>query len=147
MSFKMPIISWRKLSGFNTMMFLPYHSNSCRKSRRGLTARVCGFSPPAHFPSDRYRSNLHNNSLESGTSSSLPATDVSRKSSSGNWCGRKENNRKREKIAHEMHYISSIDKPLYSMLYFLNFPVTWKKCSAFSFTIPITTSLAWRLTS
>ena len=29
-------------------------------------------------------------------------------------------------------YISSIDKPLYSILYLLNFPVAWKKCSAFS---------------
>lgn len=29
-------------------------------------------------------------------------------------------------------YISSIDKPLYSILYLLNFPVVWKKCPAFS---------------
>ena len=29
-------------------------------------------------------------------------------------------------------YISSIDKPLYSILYLLNFPVAWKKCPAFS---------------
>ena len=45
------------------------------------------------------------------------------------------------------YYISSIDNPLYSMSYLLNLPVVWKKCSAFSFTIPITTSLACRLTS
>lgn len=29
-------------------------------------------------------------------------------------------------------YISSIDKPLYSILYLLNFPVAWKKCQAYS---------------
>lgn len=29
-------------------------------------------------------------------------------------------------------YISSIDKPLYSISYLLNFPVVWKKCTALS---------------
>ena len=46
------------------------------------------------------------------------------------------------RTVHHSYYISSIDKPLYSMSYLLNLPVVWKKCSAFSFTIPITTSLA-----
>ena len=34
----------------------------------------CRSSPRAHLPSDKYRSNLHNNSLESGTSSFSPFT-------------------------------------------------------------------------